>query len=49
LAKMIKTYKTTIQVEKTTRDKLRTVGKKGESYDTIILQLLTLKNRFEQG
>jgi hypothetical protein len=32
--------KTSIQVEESTRDKLRDIGKKSESYDDIILRLL---------
>jgi hypothetical protein len=32
--------KTSIQIEDTTRDKLKEIGKKGESYDTIIIRLL---------
>jgi hypothetical protein len=32
--------KTSIQVEEETRDKLKDIGKKGESYDAIINRLL---------
>lgn len=32
--------KTSIQIEEETRDKLKDIGKKGESYDTIINRLL---------
>lgn len=32
--------KTSIQLEEETRDKLKSIGKKGESYDTIINRLL---------
>ena len=32
--------KTTIQVSKATLEKLKVIGKKGESYETIILRLL---------
>lgn len=32
--------KTSIQIEEETRDKLKGIGKKGESYDTIINRLL---------
>jgi len=35
--------KTTIQLYKTTRDKLKNLGSKGESYDTIIQRLIKLK------
>jgi len=39
---MLKTIlaKTSIQIEDKTRDKLKNIGKKGESYDTIINRLL---------
>jgi hypothetical protein len=39
---MLKTIlaKTSIQIEEETRDKLKDIGKKGESYDTIINRLL---------
>jgi hypothetical protein len=39
---MLKTVlaKTSIQVEEETRDKLKDIGKKGESYDAIINRLL---------
>jgi hypothetical protein len=41
---MLKTIlaKTTIQVEEETREKLKNIGKKGESYDDIINRLLKL-------
>lgn len=32
--------KTSVQVNESTRDKLREIGKKGESYDVIILRLM---------
>ena len=32
--------KTSIQIEDKTRDRLKEIGKKGESYDTIIIRLL---------
>lgn len=32
--------KTSIQIDKTTRDKLSSLGKKGESYDQIIRRLM---------
>jgi hypothetical protein len=32
--------KTTIQLEEETRDRLRGFGKKGESYDDIVLRLM---------
>lgn len=32
--------KTSVQVEEETRDKLKAIGRKGESYDAIILRLL---------
>jgi hypothetical protein len=35
-----KTDKTMVQVSKETRDALHAIGKKGESYDTIIRRLL---------
>lgn len=37
------TKKTTIQINSTTREQLKSKGKKGESYDTIILRLLEEK------
>lgn len=39
--------KTTILVQKKTRDQLRALGKKGESYDDIIIRLLEEINRQE--
>jgi hypothetical protein len=35
--------KTTILVEKSTRDNLKALGKKGDSYDRLINELLALK------
>lgn len=32
--------KTTIQLSEATREKVKAIGKKGESYETIILKLL---------
>ncbi|MCI4352712.1 MAG: hypothetical protein L3K14_04910 [Thermoplasmata archaeon] len=32
---------TTIQVEATTRDQLKSIGRKGETYDSVIRKLLT--------
>jgi hypothetical protein len=32
--------KTTIEVEKSTREKLKRIGKKGETYNQIILRLI---------
>lgn len=32
--------KTAIQIEKSTREKLREIGKKSESYDDLILRLI---------
>ena len=36
---------TTVELTKTTRDKLRGIGRKGETYDTLILMLLELCDR----
>jgi hypothetical protein len=38
---------TTIQIRKTTRDKLKELGKKGETYDDIVNALLSAKERAE--
>jgi len=35
---------TTIQISKATRDELKKLGKKGETYDAIIRQLLNLRH-----
>ena len=35
--------KTTIQIDKSTRDKLNAIGKRGETYDQIINRLLGSK------
>jgi hypothetical protein len=37
---LTKSEKTMIQVSKKTREELHAIGKKGESYDTIIRRLL---------
>ena len=37
---MNKKEKTTVELTKETRDKLKELGKKGETYDTIIKRLL---------
>jgi hypothetical protein len=37
---MTKTDGTVIQVSKTTRDRLRKLGRKGDTYDDVIRQLL---------
>ena len=36
--------KTTILVEKSTRDNLKALGKKGDSYDDLISELLRLRS-----
>ena len=36
---------TTLQVKSETRDRLKSIGKKGESYDTIINRLLDTEAR----
>ena len=43
--------KSTIIVRKSTRERLKQVGKKGESYDDLINELLDTKNEssFESG
>lgn len=38
--------KTTIQIEKDTRELLRSVGRKGETYDEIIRELVELREAF---
>ncbi|MHA1520306.1 MAG: DUF7557 family protein [Promethearchaeota archaeon] len=38
---------TTIPLKKTTRDKLKTFGKKGETYDEVIRKLLQLAEQVE--
>jgi hypothetical protein len=40
--------KTSIQVEKSTRDMLRDKGKKSESYDDIILRMMTAVEECEK-
>ena len=37
--------KTTIQLEEETRDRLRGFGKKGESYDDIVIRLMDFFER----
>jgi hypothetical protein len=37
--------KTTIQLEEETRDRLKGLGKKGESYDAIVLRLMDFYER----
>ena len=36
---------TTIQLQKTTREALKQVGKKGESYDNLILRLIEVAQK----
>lgn len=38
--------KTTIQIEKETREMLRSAGRKGETYDEIIRELVELREAF---
>lgn len=38
--------KTTIQIEKKTREILRSAGRKGQTYDEIILELVELREAF---
>jgi len=41
--------KTTIQITKVTRDKLKNLGKKGDTYDEIIDSLLQQKEKMKEG
>jgi hypothetical protein len=41
--------RTTIQLDTTTRDKLKSLGKKGESYDQIILRLYEKEVQQQRG
>lgn len=41
--------KTTILIEKNTRESLKSIGSKAESYDSIINSLLKLKNQTTTG
>ncbi|KXA91715.1 hypothetical protein AKJ57_00045 [candidate division MSBL1 archaeon SCGC-AAA259A05] len=38
--------KTTIQIDKKTRDMLRAAGSKGDTYDDIVRELVELRNAF---
>ena len=40
---------TTIQVKSETRDRLKSIGKKGESYDQIIIRLLDAKAGYDSS
>lgn len=42
----IKQEKTTIQLYKTTRDVLKALGKKGESYDNIVKRLIEINKSY---
>jgi hypothetical protein len=42
---MVRTNRTTILVEKTTRDVLKQIGTKGQSYDNLINWLIRNKSR----
>ena len=44
---MAKTESTTIQITKETREELKTLGSKGETYDEIIKKLLQYKECVE--
>ncbi len=41
--------KTTIQISKSLRDKLKDLGKKGETYDDVILRLLQISEGGKTG
>ncbi|GEM_PF-1019662 len=40
---------TTIQISKETREMLKSLGRKGETYDDIIRRLIDLAKRVEEG
>jgi len=41
------TYATTIQINKETREELRELGKKGETYDQLIHRLIEVARKME--